>query len=60
MRNQNKIILASLLSIVSFTGCAQTNNDLSIEKEWVEGFDPVLEYKGDIDVFISMVKIKPG
>lgn len=52
MRNQNKIILASLLSIVSFAGCAQTNNDLSIEKEWVEGFDPVLEYKGDIDVFM--------
>lgn len=54
MKNKFLAILAGLLSTSFMTSC-KVDGKVDIPYEWVEGFDPVLEYKGDIDVVMYIV-----
>lgn len=56
MKIKNKLFLALpiMLAITSMTGCAKndTTNGKSLA---VNGWDPILEYKGDIDVMMYII-----
>ena len=50
MKKRYLLVLPILLTLTSMTGCKKTTTDLKGDP--IEGWDPELEYKGDLDVFM--------
>lgn len=51
MKKSLLLALPALLAVTSLTGCGKTDSN-DVKGEIIEDFDPVLEYEGDLDVFM--------